>query len=695
MRDNFVAAAVFILAAVAVLLFTTPATAAESIMLEEIEVKGATVPAKEEILTVREVRESQARDIGESLGRVEGMTFIRKGAIANDVVLRGFQKDNINVLVDGVRLYGGCPSRMDPPAFHIDFAEADFISIVKGPFDVTNAGGMGGLVDISTKSAKPGFGVDAGVTCGSFDSVSVFGTAYIGNDTADILGGYAYKYSRTPKSGNGKRITDIYPSTSMNRYKPSNLNTTAYNINSVWAKAGVNTTPDARMELSYSYQDAQHVITPYLAMDAMEDTAGRANWTYTVKKESGLMRGLRAQFFWDLVDHMMDNRLRVMSIGKPRGYSMKTETESEVYGAKLSGDLALAGGILGVGMDYYHRNWTADTSMYNMMMMSYMAQHMIPDVDLQDAGMFVKYDRALTDEVDILAGLRGDLAWASADNLSATRLNSVYQPYYSGRLGTDADFGEASGNVQVFYRPYGGVELFAGLGRSVRMPDPAELYVGLKRTTGENFVGNPNLEPTKNYEADLGAGYYSERFYVNATVFYSHLDDYINITMLPDPDGAGPLPAARSYSNVDAWMAGGELGSQVSLPLDFYLNGSLSYTYAKNKSAGTPLSEIPPLRGSVGLRYDDGMFIAEATENMAAAQNRVDPALGEESTPGWATTDVKAGVSYMGFTLYAGLNNLFDKQYVNHLSYQRDPFATGVKVPENGRSFYVTLTYRR
>ena len=44
--------------------------------------------------------------------------------------------------------------------------------------------------------------------------------------------------------------------------------------------------------------------------------------------------------------------------------------------------------------------------------------------------------------------------------------------------------------------------------------------------------------------------------------------------------------------------------------------------------------------------------------------------------------------------MYAGLNNVFDKQYYSHLSYQRDPFRSGYRVPENGRNVYVTVNYR-
>ena len=48
-----------------------------------------------------------------------------KGGIANGIVLRGFRSQDMNILVDGHRIYGACPNHVDPAAFHADFAEVD------------------------------------------------------------------------------------------------------------------------------------------------------------------------------------------------------------------------------------------------------------------------------------------------------------------------------------------------------------------------------------------------------------------------------------------------------------------------------------------------------------------------------------------------------------------------------------------
>ena len=669
------------LSILAQLLLFTFAIAAQSdtLLLEEITVRGQQESPREESLTIREVRESSAKDVGEALKQVDGMSYVRKGAIANDVVLRGFQRDNINVLIDGVRLHGACPSRMDPPAFHVDFAEVDQIKIVKGPYDVENPGSLGGLVDVKTKTTKKGAGADPGLTYGSFNSLNSSVTASYGNDLFDGLIGYAYKRSDVPESGNGKLITDIYPATSPNRYKSSTVDSRAYEINTIWTKLGLNPTADSRTELNYSYQDADHVLYPHLKMDADYDRTHRLNWSYKLESISPLLRELKLQAYWDKVDHLMDDRLRVTSEGKTRSYSMQTDASTQVAGAKLSGLFAVGSATLQTGIDYYNRNWNAlnQRAMYTPTQ-PYTNLNMIPDVYADNLGLFSDYERSLSDRLKLKVGLRGDLTWIETN--SGNPLVAE---------GTSTDLESISGNIQLTYIPLAGVELFTGFGRSSRLPDAEELYIIVPAVPpAVTWRGNPNLDATVNHQGDVGVKYNSEGFLVNASLFYSDLQDYVNFY--------SQSATAKSYQNIHASMWGGELGTQISLAYELFLKGSLSYTQGENKDADTPLAEIPPLRGSVALRYDNSTWFMELAENMADRQDRTDPGLNEQETAGWATTDIKAGLNYKSLSIIAGVDNLFDKQYYNYLSYLRDPFASGVgnKVPENGRNIYLTLGYK-
>lgn len=651
-----------------------------NMMLEEIVVRGQKESPNQESLNIREVRESSARDMGEALQSVEGINIVRKGAIANDIVLRGFQKDNINVLMDGARLHGACPNRMDSPSFHYDFAEIEQVNVIKGPYDLSNPGGMGGTVDAITKKPRKGPGADLNMTYGSYNSVNASAVASYGADKADILAGYAYKQSDVPKSGDGKMITDIYDANSSNRYKSADIDSNAYKINTAWGRFGVKPGDNSRMDLSYSYQDARHVLYPYLLMDAVYDRTSMVNWTYKLTGASSALKDAKLQFFWNRVNHLMDDRYRQSSAPSAtvtRDYSMQTDASTEMLGAKLSGAASLGGGVIRGGLDYYRRNWNAlnRRSMYTMGS-PYTLLNMIPDADISNAGVFAEYELPLGETITAKGGMRVDIARAKA--------NSDNPVVSAGR---SRDFTELGANLQLAATPAEGLEIFTGVARSSRIPDQKELFISVPGT--KNTFGNPELSATNNYEADIGAKYSGESFYVNGSVFYSSLKDYINLR-------GYQVGAVRNltYENIDANMRGAELGSQVSLPLDLFLRGSFSYAEGQNETGGRPLSEIAPFKALMSLRYDKGSYFVEAAENISARQTRVDTSLQETETPGWATTDFKAGYFYKGISLYAGVCNIFDEYYFSYLSYLRDPFASGAKVPENGRNFYVTLAWK-
>lgn len=150
-------------------------------------------PAPEDSLEAPSIRESGARDLGQALGTTPGVWPLRRGGIANDVVLRGLQSRDLNVLVDGGRVFGACPNCMDPPPSHVDFAEVERVEVGKGPFDVRHQGGLGGVVDIVTRDPDPGFQLALAVGHAArvpeaserYFSLARLGTDWVGNPTRD------------------------------------------------------------------------------------------------------------------------------------------------------------------------------------------------------------------------------------------------------------------------------------------------------------------------------------------------------------------------------------------------------------------------------------------------------------------------------------------------------------------------------
>jgi len=119
----------------------------------------------------------------------------------------GLQSRDLNVLIDGERIYGACPNHMDPAVFHVDFAEVDRIEIGKGPFDVRNQGSLGGLVNIITRKPEQGFHATANLSSGSYDFLNPSATIQYANGRFSALGGYSYRISHPFVDGSGKSFT--------------------------------------------------------------------------------------------------------------------------------------------------------------------------------------------------------------------------------------------------------------------------------------------------------------------------------------------------------------------------------------------------------------------------------------------------------------------------------------------------------
>jgi len=416
------------------------------------------------------------------------------------------------------------------------------------------------------------------------------------------------------------------------------------------------------------------VLYPYLKMDADYDRTHRLNWSLRGKHLSERIGEAVLQVYWDRVDHRMDDRLRQSAVGKPRDYSMLTDATTWVVGAKATASLAVGPRTLRTGVDHYSRNWDADNrrAMFTMAQ-PYTRLNMIPDVTTRNLGVFGEYEWPLADRLVLRGGVRGDLTRIEADQRNNASL-----------LDDSTDFAEASGNLQLTWTAAEGLELFVGAGRGVRPPDAQELYLDVPAMPpAVTWRGNPGLDASVNHQADLGLKYATGRLYLTGSLFYSRVDDFVSLY--------SPSAFLKSYRNIDASFWGGEIGAQASLPLDLFLKASLSYTEGRNEDEDRPLAEIPPLEGSLVLRYDVDSWFVELSENFAARQDRVDSSLNEEETPGWMTTDLRAGLKYGVWSFYVGVENLLDKHYFSHLSYLRDPFSSGVKVPETGRSFHATV----
>ena len=129
------------------------------------------------------------------------------------------------------------------------------------------------------------------------------------------------------------------------------------------------------------------------------------------------------------------------------------------------------------------------------------------------------------------------------------------------------------------------------------------------------------------------------------------------------------------------------------------LTGGGSYT----RGAATPLPsanvlsrnlpEMPPLRVWSSLRYARRWAFAEFGATAVNRQSHVDGDLNEAPTAGYAVLNVKFGITYRNLSASFTVDNLLNRFYYEYLSYYRDPFTAGVRIPEPGRNVFAQLRY--
>ena len=189
---------------------------------------------------------------------------------------------------------------------------------------------------------------------------------------------------------------------------------------------------------------------------------------------------------------------------------------------------------------------------------------------------------------------------------------------------------------------------------------------------------------------------------LTAAAWSDWVDDYITLYQAPKLNMVPGVmnQAAQSYANVDAQLIGLSMDGTIPLSSRFFLAGGAAWIQGtKDRDAALGLesenlAEMPPLTGRIALRWQVPTYFAELEGVGATEQDRVDSDLSEQRTPAWGIVNLKAGATFGHWRLTLSLDNLFDRSYHEHLSYQRNPFRSGFIVNEPGRSFSATLGWR-
>lgn len=601
-----------------------------------------------------------ASDGGSYLKNIPGFSLSRKGGTDGDPALRGLGGSRLNILLDDSYILGGCGQRMDPPTAYVYPESYDRITVLKGPQSVRFGASVAGTVRFERETehfAEPGMRGSGSLLFGSFGR----------NDQRfDLAGGNANGYLRAIgtrsdadnyKDGDGDEVHSFYT-----RWSGTAL---------------LGWTPDAdtRVELSYDASDGEAAYADRTKDGVEFDREGygievsRANL-------SPVVENVEFKAYRNYVDHVMDN----FSLRDPAGMKSVMNPDRLTRGARAEARLR-AGEVTAVtfGADYQENAHTARMAM---------AMAMAPDPDIdaksrmdkasfEQLGIFgeVEHDLGLSDR--LVAGLRLDDTEATAEQMA-----SMMDPDAYG--GADPGDTDDDSNTSGFLRWEHDMAaspsvVYAGVGRAERSPD----FWERDRVFG--------LDSERTTQLDLGWTYRGARTRATVSVYYADIADYIQLT-----------DNGSSAENIDATTYGGEADMSYRMTDTWRLNATLAYVHGENDTDGDPLAQMPPLEGTLGVNYDDGTFSGGVLLRAVDEQDRVDVGSGTiygtdiGETPGFAVLSVNGGYRPRdGVVLTAGIDNLLDKTYAEHIAKgSADAGTVTGRVNEPGRNYWLKATAR-
>lgn len=228
---------------------------------------------------------------------------------------------------------------------------------------------------------------------------------------------------------------------------------------------------------------------------------------------------------------------------------------------------------------------------------------------------------------------------------------------------------------------------------------------GFNRVIGQSTL---NKERACQLDASLRGDYgYS---HIRASAFYSWIYDYntyFSVGLDPNPPTGAALLIARNTPL--ATLQGWELYGDYNLNQQWSVFGTLQYVQGDDVTINRPLPGMYPMESRLGLRVvDDGggsFWGMEWGWRLVDRQNRVgvlrdadqNQLIGggvtvESPTPGFATSYIRGYYNYtQNLHFIAGIDNMFNRNYYEHLDLRLGPTANGPQPPPPGTSNFGPL----
>lgn len=702
------------------------ASAAASEPIETVEVVGERPSRLEDTAVTADRVHQGAADGARLFALMPGADVNDNGAISGQIQYRGMFGPRMEVRVNGMSIPAGGPNWMDPPMHYVPRGLLHSATLTRGIADVSH-GGIGGVASAEWK--HPDFSEDD-VWRPAVDVDSSVRSVDDGHDVAATVG-LSSRRHRIHLSGSDESAEDYSAG-------DGHVAGTAFERSAFGVGYGFQH-QDHAVAIGYHRIETDNAGTPSLPLDIryFDTDLWHARYSY----DDGDRR-LTVRAAGSGIDHVMDNfSLRPAPdfsslplppfAGPDRRFVVADSSSREagvIYGVPL------ADGRWESGIEW--REEQHDATVHDPDFEPFFITN-FTDTDLSRVAGFTRWTGSVADRTSLELGLRLTRATSRTDPVDAFPARLVDADPAMWPMGTPPRavwllrerFNAADRRVTDHLTDWvAGVTRELGehwkgeltLARKSRAPVYQERYLWLPLEVngglgdGNNYVGDPTLDPEVSHQVEVGLEWAGRHGYVTPRAFYRRVNDYIQGVAVTDPvvtavsANASGDPTPLMFANVDAELYGFDVAFGWRLGPALRLDGSAAYTRGKRRDVHDDLYRIAPPSLRLGLSWERGPLELTLEQELVARMDHPSAALTDDaanpnnrfaSVDGYGLTHLY-GVWRLrdGLRLDVGVENVFDRHYVDPTSgFNRNAAGStpvGQRLPGRGRNVFARVWYR-
>lgn len=666
-------------------------------------------------------------DAAKLMNQVPGGAANNNGPLTGQIQYRGMFGPRMNVRVDGMLIHGGGPNWMAPPLHHIPAGLMEELVVEQGIASIATGGGIGGAATAHWK--RPDFNTGNGWKF-SGDTEAALSSVDDGLSLSGIFGisSESQRFYATGSTDEGEDYESAKGSVDATQYGRDVFGL-GYGF-----RSGVH-----EFELHAHRLETEDTGTPSLPMDI--DWFDTDVWSASYKTEIAKL-GFSIHIYGSDIDHGMSNSLlrptpNFSDLALPPFVgddNRRVLTKSEESGFMLSLDWAVGSGTMIAGIE--GKDAEHDATVFDPDFAPFFVNN-FEDSHVESLAVFGQWSSLIGDRTYLEAGFRSENVDMGSGTVNAFPAQLVDMNPAMWPMGTPpratfmlreafntSDRSQSDNNLDWVlkgrYQATDKLVVELGFAQKMRSPLYQERYLWIPLEAnagigdGNNYVGDPELEPEKSRQIELGFDWVSGDFYFSPRLFHRKVDDYIqgiaatNIAVIGVSTNANGDPTPLVFANTEAEFSGIDISFGTRINSSWRIEGIASLIDGDREDISDNIYRVAPASARLALFYEANRFNAKLEQVFVAKQddlsttNTFDPLNGNNSfieTDSYALTNVYlTWLMNDTLTVSAGAENLFDEDYSDHLTGFNRVIGSAVPVGERmlgqGINFFGRLQYK-